>query len=336
MMFRVKCLECGNITESEFSGRELRKLTTHLQHSHNMSKHDYIVKHFHKGKKPICLCGCKNFTKLSKWKFNIYYKDHKNKMKSTPEVKLKISNGLRKMNNMDNIDITVDDLKEAFDLYKKPEYNSKDISKKYGRDFRVIKKYIIDNNIASREEMKKYAILHKNKWGNMKEKNGQFQAISIDILLNAYEYLINCGKKITLSFLRNKFNVKESRMVLYGRLVEKFGKEEIDSNLRKGIRSDEEINFSYILEYYFGEKNIEPQFKLERKVYDFLLFDKLIIEYDGNYWHEKEVALKNDEIKTEIAIRNNYEILRVKGSERKNISVLIEIEDKLKEMGIIK
>jgi very-short-patch-repair endonuclease len=60
--------------------------------------------------------------------------------------------------------------------------------------------------------------------------------------------------------------------------------------------------------------------------------DKLIIEFDGDYWHNKPDAILNDKLKDEIAIEEGFNIFRIKYSERLDPNKIIEITDKLKEI----
>ena len=54
--------------------------------------------------------------------------------------------------------------------------------------------------------------------------------------------------------------------------------------------------------------------------------NKLLIEFDGDYWHSTEEAIKNDKYKDELAHRNNYIIFRVKEKNCKNLNILIKIQ----------
>ena len=60
-----------------------------------------------------------------------------------------------------------------------------------------------------------------------------------------------------------------------------------------GCVSKEEADFGHVLIFYFGDKNVKHQHKIyydidgikKKKFYDYLLFNKIIVEYDGKYWH---------------------------------------------------
>jgi len=130
------------------------------------------------------------------------------------------------------------------------------------------------------------------------------------------------------------FDINQSTLVLYKRLVEKYGKEIINDLIKTGIESKSEIEFGNILRYYFGRKNVKKQFLLENKYYDFILFNCILIEFDGDYWHDKENHKLNDIIKNKIAKKHNYILLRLKWSERKNINFLVELKKIIDEIQI--
>jgi len=95
--------------------------------------------------------------------------------------------------------------------------------------------------------------------------------------------------------------------------------------LLSGNCSKPEIEFLHVLKFFFG-KDLKSQFKLEGKIYDFILNDSLLIEFDGDYWHSLEKNIKNDKIKDQIALKNGYKIFRVKESKAKDIEILKKIK----------
>lgn len=325
-MYNAKCLECGEVITSETKGKELRKLNFHLKNKHDLSVKEYVIKHEYNSVKPLCACGCGNEVGFSKWKFNKYYKDHKNKCPVPIEIREKISSSLASR-AADNCVLSEKELKESFKLYKTPEFNLTKIQEKYGCDSRVIKKYWISFGIANQALISRYSKLHKGVWSNQGTKNGQYVEIPDSILDEIESFLSSNKKKVTYSFLLNRFKLKVSKGILKKRLLERFG-EKILGYLDLGNRSHQEVDFGYVLKYFFGAKNVKTQFKLQRKIYDFLLYDKIIIEYDGSYWHD-EIS---DEQKNQIALDNGYIIFRVSDKERKNIQVLLEIEKLLRRL----
>lgn len=75
----------------------------------------------------------------------------------------------------------------------------------------------------------------------------------------------------------------------------------------------------------FGKENIQRQFRIERKVYDFLLYKKYLIEYDGYYWHE--VMPNNDIIKDSLAKERGFVMYRVKEDSSRKVNWLQEVEN---------
>lgn len=73
---------------------------------------------------------------------------------------------------------------------------------------------------------------------------------------------------------------------------------------------------------------------MDRKIYDFLLFDKLIIEFDGEYWHSLDKNIKNDIEKNKLAIDNGYSIFRVSDKKAKDPNVIIKIKKIINEIQI--
>lgn len=72
---------------------------------------------------------------------------------------------------------------------------------------------------------------------------------------------------------------------------------------------------------YFGvtgsnEYGIYDKVLRKYKFYDFtILSKKLIIEYDGMFWHSSEDAILNDEYKTKLAYDNGFKLLRIKSND---------------------
>jgi len=70
---------------------------------------------------------------------------------------------------------------------------------------------------------------------------------------------------------------------------------------------------------YFGVKGSREYHLFSEdsvKFYDFtILCQKLIIEYDGIYWHSSINAKDNDKLKTQLAIKNGFKILRISSND---------------------
>jgi len=334
-MYTINCRECGVCITAELKGKEIRKLQTHLKLIHKMDAYCYVKKHYCNGKHPLCACGCGKEVEFKKFKFLKYYKDHKNCLKWTNEQKEKYKEKCSVRGEEWNYlrsGLSEDKLKEWFELYKKSDYPYSEISKISGYDFRTIVKYWKWLKISNQNEISRYSKLHKSVWANVGIKNGSYERIDDDFLLEIYQYLKTNKNKLTIGRLKHILNVKQTKLVLYKRLVEKFGKDEIDSCLKSGLSSRPELEFYYVLQYFFGEKNIKKQFKIERKLYDFLLFEKLIIEYDGEYWHKRKI--KEDKEKDDLALSRGYVIFRVKECDSHKIDTLTKIKEITDEIQI--
>ena len=57
----------------------------------------------------------------------------------------------------------------------------------------------------------------------------------------------------------------------------------------------------------------KQQYRIESKFYDFFIPDlNLLIETDGNYWHNLPNMVINDKRKDNIALANGYDLIRLK------------------------
>ena len=88
--------------------------------------------------------------------------------------------------------------------------------------------------------------------------------------------------------------------------------------------SNFETEFFNVLNFYF--KDIKRQFQLENRFYDYNIKNKILIEFDGTYWHNNEAAKTNDRFKDNLAITNGFYIIRIKDTECKNINILNKIK----------
>jgi very-short-patch-repair endonuclease/DNA-binding CsgD family transcriptional regulator len=59
------------------------------------------------------------------------------------------------------------------------------------------------------------------------------------------------------------------------------------------------------------------QITVDTHRYDFLIYDKMIVELDGLYWHNKEKQKIKDRLHEEYAIKNGFEIVRFTDKEIK-------------------
>jgi len=128
----------------------------------------------------------------------------------------------------------------------------------------------------------------------------------------SFEYCLKkCGGDVELaSELYQK--IQSRRMVPFGKASKESLKYFIP--LFKFLRSRgvlrEDIYFGVggSSEYYIFDKITN-----RIKFYDFtILSKKLIIEYDGIYWHSSENSIKNDKFKTELCEQYGFALLRIK------------------------
>jgi len=334
-MYKIVCKECGQIFESELLGKEKHKLIWHIKRKHKLTPESYVLNHEHGGIKPRCACGCRHQVTFRHFKFLKFYKDHKNHTKMSEDVKEKMREIYRsrsKVYDFEKLNKSKEDLKKYYDLYGMPDYNQQKISNVSGIDFRTISKYWIFLGIATHDEILELSRKHKFFWSNQGEKNGAYVRIEDDILLDCYSYLKNNPKKITIRKLKSIFNLKQTKLMIYTRLWEKFGKKEIDDLITSGLASKPEMEFGYVLQYYFGVDNVKKQFKIKTKFFDFLLFGKLIVEYDGSYWHSIEKNKANDKEKDLLAVQSGYILFRVKEDDAQKIDTLVKIKEMTDEI----
>jgi very-short-patch-repair endonuclease len=329
-MCEIQCKICGEKFEGQTSGREKRKLSNHLIKVHNLETSKYVMDYYNNGIWPLCACGCGTPVEFKKWQFLKYYKDHKNKAIVSNEVKEKISKGLSNSNKI-GFKFSKSQLEEWYDLYKKGENNSKEMQKLTGVDFRTLSKYWVKNGIANGDEIRHLTMKHKYVWANKGTKNGAYQFIDEDLLTEIFYYIRSNSGKHTIKVIKEKFGIKNSSLVLRKRLIEKFG-EGIDKYFRMGNISKPEGDFGFVLKFYFGEKNVKRQFRLEKKIYDFKIGDRLLVEYDGEYWHRNKKDI--DKEKEDIAIRNGYVLFRVSDKNDRDISILTTIRSLLNEIQV--
>jgi hypothetical protein len=201
------------------------------------------------------------------------------------------------------------------------KYNLTELEEISSIDKRTIKRYWEELKIIDLEEYKRTSKKHK---GSTKKRADIIKKkIDGDILFQIYEFIKINNQKFTLNELIDKFDIKYSKNVVYKRLKDNFS--DVDEYLKYGNSSNSEIEFYNVIRYFFG-KNANKQFKLENKVYDIILYNKILIEFDGTYWHSLAKNVENDKLKDEIARRNNYIMFRVKDTESNSIEILNKLK----------
>mgnify|MGYP003330281347 CR=1 FL=1 len=131
----------------------------------------------------------------------------------------------------------------------------------------------------------------------------------------------------TLITLQKKYKVDQRVLKKYF-LKYACTKQELDNVIfnkkYKNASSVGEETLFLLLCATFGKQKVKRQHKLYHYYYDFLVDDKILIEYDGYYWHV--LVENNDLIKNEIAKKHNLTLYRVRENEKRQVDFLLEIE----------
>lgn len=92
------------------------------------------------------------------------------------------------------------------------------------------------------------------------------------------------------------------------------------------IVSKPEYDLYKKLKELYGESNVKSSFIIPNTfvIYDICLFNKVLIEYDGYYWHKIKKS-KNDLYKTNLAKDNEYILYRVEENKNRNINLTNEL-----------
>lgn len=326
--FKNVCLIDNKIIENAH-GRGVVALSRYLMLNYNMTLKDYIIKYYYNNTHPVCACGCGTPLNFSKGKFRKYFNDHKNYVGVSQETIEKQKEGRKKRNTLEyrlkSLNKTKEDIFLLYDKFINFNENFTDITKNYKIDKRTLKKLWIELGlIKDKNQFENIVKKHQRLWAN--KNDNRKQKIDEDVLLNVYFFIKNNKRKYTLNEITLKFNLAVSSLVLFRRLSENFGEELIKEYLKHGLSSNSEIEYYNVLKYFFGKK-IKKGFVLFGKHYDFILNEKILIEFDGDYWHNQLKNIENDKLKDRLAIENGYKIFRVKESESKDINILLKLQN---------
>jgi len=299
------------------------KLTYHIKNEHNLNKKEYVILTKYSGQHPVCECGCGEKVNWNDKKgFYRFILDH-SKFKQKELIKKQRESDYYDINKkLKRYELNTEILKKYYNDYCEMKISMSNIIKEIKIDKRTLYKWWNELNfIDNKDTFKRINKKHQGYWSN---KNKKILVNELEIL-NIFSFMSNNPNLFTITNLKTKFNIKETKYVLYKQLCDTFGKDKINSLVKLGNSSKPEMNLYFILSYYFGSKNITKQFRLENKYFDFKLGDKILIEYDGDYWHSTENAKKNDKIKNDIALNNGYILFRVKEKESKDLEILLKI-----------
>lgn len=332
MNYSATCLVDNTVFYSQTKGEEKRKVGRYVKKKFGISYEQYILKYFHDNIVPKCDCSCGEKVSFHKGRYLKYFKDHKNHVKISEKTKekIRVSSLIKNKDltkRLNRLGVTFEQIKESYEDYVSFKKSRDQIIDDLFIDFRTLQKYwnefkFIKDKEVFRRTTKKHQLYWVNK--NGKQGGSKFSKTE-DEMLEIFLYLQKNKSKTTIKELVNLFDVKIGAYAFYKRLVKQFEKEEIDDYLLSGNSSKQEVEYMNILKFFFG-KDVKTQFRLEKKIYDFIINGVLLVEYDGEYWHSLEKNIINDRIKDKIAIDAGYKIFRVKESRAKDIEMLYKIQ----------
>ena len=187
----------------------------------------------------------------------------------------------------------------------------------------------------------KYGLIDEIEYVKLAESNQSKASIKtrLKIAMEASEYyetihdfILNNKFKYTIHDVNEIFGSKSTDTTLMKNLLHLYS-DNFERYLIHGVKSkEEEVQYLNILRFFFGNSNIIYGFKLEGRLFDALLFDKILIEYDGSYYHSSEKAKERDKEKDKIAKRNGYILIRINEVTSKDINTLKKIEKYVKKI----
>ena len=294
------------------------KLTYHIRNEHKISKEEYIILTEYNNERPKCSCGCGKYLIWNKkTKFYRFYGDHSRYVK-IPKKKYNLEY-LKIENRLDKNKVDISQVYQCYNDYIFFIKPMKEISEILFSDKRTIIKWWFELNlIENKDDFFEITKKHQFFWSGKNRK-----IIPIELQNEIYSFIKNNPNLYTIKKLKVKFGLDEHINFLYKNLCDSFGKNEIDHLVSLGNSSKPEMDLYFTLIFLFGKKNVKKQFRIDRKFYDFLLGDKILIEC--TYWHSSDDVKKNDKIKDDLAINNGYILIRVKEEENNNVEIITKI-----------
>lgn len=336
-----KCEICGKIISHEKEGVMKSCFTTHLRKEHSINLEDYLVKYELNGVHPKCLCGCGedvHLNKTSHWLWNKYAKDsHVGRAFTEQAEKIKKEMMEAKKVVWDakayyerKYDINI--ARSSCSDFLSKQYNLSELSEKYALDRRTLQKMWFSLGLITSKEYQEITTYFK--YNVSKDKRNEKFLRTDNLYSYIYLLIKSHPQKYTIYSALKCYNQNDEiktdihPTVLYNQMKKLYG-DEIDLYLAVGYHSKEEYQFFCVLTYFFKNIKIElgHQIKGRNYIYDMLLNDKYIIEYDSKgHYHEKEKDKKNDSEKEKYAIENGYNFMRLNYDEIKEISILNRIK----------
>jgi hypothetical protein len=346
----MKCLLCDKDFSHYQDSRRYAQFSFHLKKDHSITLESYVLKYTHNDVKPTCGCGCGNETKFEKGKYLKYVGDHVRYCAVPKERKKQISESLLETfkDNYTKIGLTKESLEDYWEKYQSPKYPAYKISEISGHDFRTIKNWWIKLKIASKKTIDSNAKKHQLVYSNLGEKNGCYIKVpeeTMDVVIKYLDYIKSEGKTTSYQKIIDLYQLNISSWVLKKRINE-FAVNDYSDIFKDSIASKPETEYFDMLSYFVGPNNIKRTYRLGDRYYDACLFDKILVEFDGDFWHPEEdnhpilsvdkiLKIKNnDAYKDELAKKHNFVIYRIRESESKDYEktyVLLKIIQELKD-----
>lgn len=322
-MFSYTCKICGEKFSHEKDAYAIRKFVQHIGEEHQLSKKEYIVQYELNGNIPLCACGCGTPVEIAKgWnKWNKYYADHKNYDTVSQEARDKLKEAAkRKLDQGDFDDIPVPILEKSLKDFKRG-LSLADIELIYGFDRRTIRRNWISRKIITEEEIKELSLV--TKYSGPKKRSTRLK-LGETFFEDVHEFIINNKYRYTINEINRIFGFKLKHVSLVSGLKDKYG-DEIFDYVIFGQKSKEEVYYLQLLQFFFGKKNVKLGYSVESRIFDSLIYNNILLEYDGSYYHSTEEQLLHDQEKTKIAKQNGYRLLRVNENSSKSLFPLIKI-----------
>ena len=351
------CKICGQVFESNKAtiyaseGAITRMFNIHLKKQHNISLEEYIVNNYFNGEIPKCNCGCGELLhfrpKNSLWNplesFGKYVhcghvgrnnEQMRNKNKDFYKSKYDniewIKSHYYEQYGQENIENSAKDFLENNSL------TNIDIATKYGIDIRTLKFIWYKLDLITKEQWSERCKYRKYSLSN-KRRRKQFENKDV-ICHELFDIIKNNPLKYNIRSLVRYYNdnnllqIDTDIPVILEEMENIFG-EEFYNYLEYSFHSKEEREFFYVLRFFLGKKHLYKsgfalQYGNQKRnsyIYDMLIDNKYILEYDGIYYHKSKKD--RDKEKEQFAINSGYKFLRIPSEEMKNIDTFKRIID---------